>query len=893
MEADATHSPAIAPPVLRIKVVRPQHPERSASFDAYPVQFGRGSASDVMLEDANISRLHAEIYLKDGALCVRDLKSLNGIRLNGVNVEDAPVMHGDVLAIGDSEITLLLNPADDTPRRQSEEFIVMPDGATGVLEIIRAIDLGKVSGRNATAGADWSAGLSESAETSAQQVKLHLAYNNLLVIMNLLSQVGSHSHPQQICAQFAAALKRVFSEVENIAIVEVSAAKDTAPRVAYQEWNVGPASLSQPSRTVMQRVIDETRAVYAVDARDDPRYSKSESMQARGVRSMMCAPLVARGEVIGAVYAENLTQPYCFSQFDLGLLTVFAFHLGIAMETARLLEERDKAFERAAISVKAAKQDKNAMIVQYSQSEKKFRALFEQSALGAAVINLVTQHVEEVNDGLVRMLGYTRRQLAGMHFREMLTVSEQPNVETWLRAVRDNGEGSFKVHLRNSSNQTIVALQSCRALRLGENQVMVAYFIDITAKEHAEEATRTQLKRVTALSELSQALMTTMDPEAIHELLFKKIASVLSIDHLFIALVSPEDQQLRIMFSARKRANGNFELDFTTRAVPGMNAYVERVIENRESLLHTAPSVALTPDDSDPFDFPDGSFLNSALFVPMASRGRLNGVVCAQTTVDDAYDDSHLETLRALVAQAALAMSNAKAFEDIRGQQESLRQLSVQIMTTQETERGRISRELHDGVGQQLTAMKYMLEGVRNAAKASDEEKLLERIGEARELATQIIDDLRTISLDLRPTMLDDLGLGPTLDWFTRQFAARYGVEVIMNYEVVDEHLPPEVSTATFRIIQEALGNVAKHARATHVDIGVSLMGGVLRIAVEDDGVGFKANTLPTMQAARGCSGMLNMKERAHFLGGEFRLETSPGKGAKLMLKIPVQEAAR
>jgi len=459
----------------------------------------------------------------------------------------------------------------------------------------------------------------------------------------------------------------------------------------------------------------------------------------------------------------------------------------------------------------------------------------------------------------------------------------------WLRHVRQNGEGSATTHLKTSGGDIIVALQSCRALRVGDSAVMAAYFIDITAKERAEEETKTQLLRVTALSELSQALMRTMDPAAIHRLLFEKVRTVLPIDDFQIAMARPDSDELEVVFAATREPDDSFAVSTESERIPRGHPLV------RAALSGGRPEVFLqTRGDNglqDQKRHPGLTVLPSALAIPFSSREHVGGVVCAQSATYGAYDSSHVETLGALVAQAALALSNAQGFASLREQQEDLRRLSVQIMTAQETERGRISRELHDGVGQQLTAMKYVLEAIRGASKSGDEAKLAGRISEARELAAQIIADLRSISLDLRPTMLDDLGLKPTVEWLTRQNSERYGIEVNLDYTVgEDTPLPPEIATSAFRIVQEALGNVAKHSKATRVDIAIGMTGASLCLAVSDNGVGFDTVSLPRMQAARGCSGMLNMKERARFLGGDFSLESAPSKGTKLSVSIPVKE---
>lgn len=885
---------------LRLFVVQPDGSTADRTFAKLPVRLGRGPENEIVLEDENASRVHAQFHLVGDQLYIRDCDSLNGIRLNGEIVLDAAVQPGDAVQIGRCQVRVLAtDPEDYSDDGSSDELIVRPDGTGGVLEVIRAIDIEKLLSDGGKDDQTWPLrNPFQSEEVKAALPRLHRAYNNLLVIMNLVSKVGNYSHPDQVCEQFVTALKSVFPLVENVAIVEFSDDDPPMELIYQQGFDSGFMAKSHPSRTVLQRVSEELRAVYAVDARKDPRFVKADSVLVRGVRSMMCAPLVARGDARGALYVENLTQPYCFGQFDLNFLTVFAFHLGIALETSRLLVERDRAFERALESIKSARKDKSALLVQYSQSERKFRALFEQSALGAAVINLVSGKIEEVNEGLVRMLGFSRRQMTGMGFGNLLSGHGRTQAAEWLRHVRQHGDGSFKVRLKSSTGRLIVAILSCRALRLGESLVMAAYFIDVTAQERAEAQTRTQLIRVTALSELSQTLMTTMDTEAIYRLLFEKVLTVMALDEFLIARVSGGDhQKMEILFAARKDDNGELSINKDIPELTTKTPLVRDALERREAAVHGANlndvRVSGGVETRRPFDFRPDKKLASVIVVPMMARPLSNGVVCVQSAEVHAFDNSHVETLQALVAQAALALSNAEAFESIRKQQESVRQLNLQILTAQETERARISRELHDGVGQQLTAMKYILETIRSAAKNNDKDKLIERIDESREFATQIIEELRSISLDLRPTMLDDLGLVPTLEWLARQYTARQEIPVELSCDLGKANLASEVSTVIYRIIQEALGNIGKHAKASKVSVALTSRAKDLHVEIEDDGVGFDTESLPSMQAADGCSGVLNMKERARFLGGDFRIESTPKIGTKVFVRIPLKENSR
>lgn len=868
---------ALAQPV-RLRVLHPDGSVLQTALSAVPIRFGRSAECEVQLLDRNASRVHAEIDEVNGRLFVRDCSSLNGTRLNGRLVVEASLGSRDMVQIGDTRISVVQDDQDqplrELPARGGNDDA---PGLDSFLEVIRSIDIDRVAEEGLDQEDTYTLALAVDDVSSNERLRrVTRAYTSLLALMNLVSKVSTFSHPRQVCEQFVEALKRVFPLVENAAVVLVrDDASDHFEVVFQQGFSETFGTPVHPSTTVLRRVITEMRAVHAVDAAKDPRFENSESVSLRGVRSMMCSPLLVRGEVRGAVYAENLTKPYCFGQFDLSFFTIFVFHLCMALETARLVSERDAAFEKALESVKAARKDKTTLLLQYSQSERKFRALFEQSALGAAVINLGTGAIEEVNDGLVRMLGFSRRQFARMRFADLLTDGARAQGEMWLQIVRRHGEGSCKTRLQTRTGDELVALQSCKTLRIGETLAMVAYFIDITGKEQAEAQIKTQLQRVTALSELSIGLLQTLDPVDICQMLREKVRIMMPLDELQIALQWDGDERPTLIYSATIAPDGDVAEITTPAPWSGIDRALEVIRTGRSILLSDRP--------------PDETRYPSIMVVPMSAQGHFRGFACVRSRSTGAYDPGLLETLGAMTAQAALAITNARSFQSLREQEESLRALSLQIMTAQETERGRISRELHDGIGQQLTAMKYVLEGIRSASRGGDEAKLEERITEARSLATQIIDDLRTISLDLRPTMLDDLGLEPALGWLVRQTQRRTDLQIDFEARFDEAHLKPEVATAVYRIVQEGLGNTVKHSRAKSAKIQLLEEKEILSIRIVDDGVGFDPATLEEARNARGCSGMLNMKERARFLGGQFRLESSPGAGTMLHFTIPVK----
>lgn len=213
-----------------------------------------------------------------------------------------------------------------------------------------------------------------------------------------------------------------------------------------------------------------------------------------------------------------------------------------------------------------------------------------------------------------------------------------------------------------------------------------------------------------------------------------------------------------------------------------------------------------------------------------------------------------------------------------------LEHLSVRLLEVQEQERRSLSTELHDEVGQTLTALRMEIsQAIPLAGRAA-----AERLVRARQLAESTVQIVRDISLMLRPSMLDDLGLGPALQWLLERFSIRSGIRCAFDGADVGEDLPDAVKTCVFRIAQEALNNCEKYAGASKVHVVLRHAEGRVSLDVQDDGCGFQldARGLP----GRG-TGILGMKERAQHLGGTLAVETSPGTGTRVALVLPLATA--
>jgi signal transduction histidine kinase len=217
--------------------------------------------------------------------------------------------------------------------------------------------------------------------------------------------------------------------------------------------------------------------------------------------------------------------------------------------------------------------------------------------------------------------------------------------------------------------------------------------------------------------------------------------------------------------------------------------------------------------------------------------------------------------------------------------QSELRRLSQRIVQVQEHERKSISRELHDEVGQMLTGLRMELANLDGPAiqqSTSD----YQRLQEAKRLTERTLQCVRNLSMLLRPSMLDDLGLSPAVNWQAKEFSRRSGipVDVIIQGEV--DTVPDEVRTCLYRVVQEALTNVARHARAKRIRLVIKREGEVVSVAIEDDGSGFAVLTPRTNGL-----GLVGLKERVAELSGTVQIASTPGKGTRVSVQIPVAGA--
>ena len=231
-----------------------------------------------------------------------------------------------------------------------------------------------------------------------------------------------------------------------------------------------------------------------------------------------------------------------------------------------------------------------------------------------------------------------------------------------------------------------------------------------------------------------------------------------------------------------------------------------------------------------------------------------------------------------------------QAEDALRQSQAELRELSAQVLQAREDEKTRIARELHDELGQQLTALKMDLAWARERVPA-DSGDLAAKLARMDATLDTTVSATRRISADLRPLMLDDLGLAEAAEWLVEDFEQRSGIvcELALEDSATVSALEPATATALYRMLQESLTNVARHSQAGHVSVALGIDGGDVFLAIEDDGRGISAEDRQKTRSF----GLKGLRERAHYLGGTAQIEPASERGTRVAVRVPaLKEAA-
>jgi signal transduction histidine kinase len=375
-----------------------------------------------------------------------------------------------------------------------------------------------------------------------------------------------------------------------------------------------------------------------------------------------------------------------------------------------------------------------------------------------------------------------------------------------------------------------------------------------------ESATRWS-RQLESLNEIGQALLGELELEPLLDLIATSLRELLGARVVLIALPEGDDFRIRAV-SGNDALRGSA---FGRSTSKGGRVFARGRSERVDDLID---------DPEIDQELTRGFGARTGLFVPLVVRSRPIGIVAVHDKLEGTglFTDDDLRLAEQFAARAATAVDLSE-----RVQSDSLRR----VLSGQELERRRLARELHDETGQALTSI---LLGLKSVEEAKDPASIEQAARHLRELIVATLQDVRRLAVELRPKALDDFGLVPALERLAETISERSGIPVQIAAQLGDERLPGEIETTLYRLVQEALTNVVKHARAKHVSILLVRRQDRVTAVVEDDGQGFDPQT--TREDALG---LVGMRERIGIVGGRLNVESRPDAGTTIAVEVPLR----
>jgi PAS domain S-box-containing protein len=680
---------------------------------------------------------------------------------------------------------------------------------------------------------------------------------------------------------FADAARAVLEACQTIlgadaGLVAVGAADATGLEVTLLDpgsLELDPAAgLPAPLRRLSARA-SKGRTVFANDlskhtAKAPPRGRRSL------LRSALLAPIIIDDEVAGLLGLIN--KPKGFSAADSQLAEVFAEMAAVAMLNSRTvngLEKNRNALER----------DVRQGALQLRQAEEKFRTLVENLPDVIARFDPQLRHLY-VSPAVQRVTGRPPRDFVGKTSRESGMPSELS--EVWeaalLRAFATGRPERIELAFPAPDGTRHF---DCRLVPEsgpgGTIPSVLSVARDVTDRWLAYEAEQRARNVADALREATVALTRSLDRETVMTTLLDRLRRMVPFDRASVMLV---EEASRV--SVRAVFDGDRFVPLASEAGSAFDPADHPIVHG---ILTTGTAVLISDVHAHPdWRFPaDRSAEASWMGVPLFARGDVAGLFSLSKREPDYFREDHVKLAEAMSSQASVAVENAILFEQMQASTLRMQSLSRRLVEAQENERRHIARELHDEAGQALVSLRYGLRLLEREIDAGG--NVTGRVAELVQRTDAVIDGLHRLAADLRPASLDHLGLEAALRQYSRSAGAHVGLAVRFKARgLAGERLPAAMETDLYRVVQEAMTNVVRHARATRVDVLAQRRGEQVMVMVEDDGVGFEPG-----QVRRGDHfGLLGMRERAEALGGTLTLESAPGAGTTVVVEVPCPSAS-
>jgi PAS domain S-box-containing protein len=531
--------------------------------------------------------------------------------------------------------------------------------------------------------------------------------------------------------------------------------------------------------------------------------------------------------------------------------------VGRDITEARLAEEQRRATEAA-----------------LRESEEKFRVLAENTAAGIVIYR--NNRILYTNPAMSTMTGFSPEEFAGMTVLDTVHPGVREEARQWSRNIAKGQWVTTKVETKPLTKDGVDCWADATVGRvvIDDQPALMATLIDVTARKTGENALRQKAEDIEKLYDTSRDLLQHVEMGRIYGEICRVGVERFSFRMVWVGLFDRRDGSVVPVAFFGSDPEDSFLVEEDGHATWCVTQHVAGGPIGR-AVRSSQPSVS-NDIEKDHFFSPWRKVslekgCRSAAAFPLINDEEVFGVIVGYSSSPGHFTDERVHLYQSFANLAANAIANTRLLNSLSRQRDEIRKMTSRLADVEETERRQLARELHDRVGQNLTALSINLNILRNMS--SGDAQADSRLDDCLGLLNNMTDSIRNVMGQLRPTLLDEYGLVAALREYCSGFSRRFGLDVDVQGDGSSTGLLPVSETALFRIAQEALNNIAKHAHARRVTISVSRLKNGVRMAIADDGVGFSVGKSENGGCRKGW-GLRTMAERADAIGGTCHIES-------------------
>ncbi len=486
----------------------------------------------------------------------------------------------------------------------------------------------------------------------------------------------------------------------------------------------------------------------------------------------------------------------------------------------------------------------------------------------------------EVSETILSRHGKCRQEVIGEHCYKishgLLKVCRLPNHECPVKTVWETGKSARATHVHayytkgEKRERHIEIIASPITDKQGNFTMVTEIMRDVTEAKETESKVTKAHQDLSALYTIANVVSQSLNLDTVLSSALDKTLEIMQQSTGGILLLDEESQTL--FYRVHRGLSDRYSREMCLRLGEGIAGKVAQ----------TGVAILVEDISTDPraahLDLMAIEGHRTFVCVPLRSKDRILGVLNIVSHEASKFSSEDVRLLESIAAQIAIAIENSRLHQEVRHKEEIRGELLQDMISLQEEERRRIARELHDETSQVLASLTASLEAAASMLPTgADKTKAILR--KAQALAINILDEIHKLIYELRPILLDDLGLVAAIRWLTENNLRAAGITVNFNTVGHVRRLPPQLETALFRVTQEAIYNIAKHAQANNVDISLHFKKSAIEVHIKDDGRGFDVQkAMSSKDRPRGL-GLLGMKERIELINGALNIRSRMGDG--------------